>query len=153
MGISSQPNLKPLSVIPAGNPFSGSNTKPEIPDIIGPTSGKVGTEYTYTFNSDDADDDDVYYYIKWGDGHVEIWEGPYKSGVDAEIKHTYTREGTFIIEAKAKDTNGAESGWSNFTITMPRDKVINKPILNFLQSHPNWFPLLQKLIQQLGFGL
>jgi hypothetical protein len=32
----------------------------------------------------------------------------------------------------------------------PRDKAFNKPILNWLQSHPNLFPLLQKLIQQLG---
>jgi hypothetical protein len=27
------------------------------------------------------------------------------------------------------------------------------PLLNFLQCHPNIFPLLQKLLQQLGFGL
>jgi hypothetical protein len=157
MGISSQPNLKPLSVIPVGNPFSGSNTKPEIPDIDGPTSGKVGTEYIYTFNSVDADDDDVFYYIKWGDGHVEIWDGPYNSGVDADIKHTFIREGTFKIEAKAKDFYGAESEWAEFTVTMPRNKIVNRPILNllqnFLQSHHNLFPIIQKILQQLGFGL
>jgi hypothetical protein len=34
----------------------------------------------------------------------------------------------------------------------PKTKSINRPILNWLQSHPYMFPLLQKLIQ-LGFGL
>jgi hypothetical protein len=34
-----------------------------------------------------------------------------------------------------------------------KTKEFNTPILNFLQNHPNMFPLLQKLIQQLGFGL
>jgi len=35
----------------------------------------------------------------------------------------------------------------------PRNKAINNPFLNWLQSHPNLFPLLQKLIQQPWFGL
>ena len=43
IGISSQTNLLPLSVIPVGNPFSSFNTPPEIPDIDGPTSGSAGT--------------------------------------------------------------------------------------------------------------
>jgi hypothetical protein len=32
-------------------------------------------------------------------------------------------------------------------------KIINRPILNFLQNHPNLFPLLQKLLQQLAIGI
>jgi hypothetical protein len=130
-----------------------TNFKPIIPEIDGPISGLVGTEYTYLFNSVDEDDDNVYYYIKWGDGHVEVWNGPYTSGSDAEIKHTYTREGTFIIEAKARDSHNCESNWGTFTVTIPRNKTNNNPILQFFQSHPNMFPLLQKLIQQLCFGL
>jgi len=36
----------------------------------------------------------------------------------------------------------------------PRSKhIINNPFFNFLQCHPNLFPLLQKLLQQLSFGL
>ena len=38
-----------------------------------------------------------------------------------------------------------------------KEKTIDRPFLNFLQSffedHPNMFPLIQKLIQQLGFDL
>jgi len=32
----------------------------------------------------------------------------------------------------------------------PRSKAITNPLLQFLQSHPSLFPLLQKLIQNLG---
>jgi hypothetical protein len=37
--------------------------------------------------------------------------------------------------------------------TEKSSKVFNRPILNLLQQHPNLFPLLQKLLQQLAIGL
>jgi parallel beta-helix repeat protein len=48
--------------------------------------------------------------------------------------------------------------WPNSaSIDITRNKAVNRPFLNilqnFLHSHPNLFRLLQKLIQQLGFGL
>jgi len=94
----------------------------------------------------------VFYYIKWGDGHVEIWDGPHASSEDINVSHTYSREGTFTINAKAKDIFDEESEWSEFTVTIPRDKLLNEPLLKFLQSHPNLFPLLQEIIP-LGIGL
>ena len=126
------------------------NNPPDTPDIDGPTNGAVGTSYNYTFNSGDSDGDDVYYYIRWGDGLVENWDGPHASGEDATIAHTYTREGTFTIEAKAKDIFDLESDWATFTVTMPRNKIVNRPLIQFLQSHPNVFPMLQKILQNLG---
>ena len=43
------------------------------------------------------------------------------------------------------------SEWSDrVSVVMPRNKAINTPLLNFLQQHPNMFPLLQLLIQRLG---
>jgi len=150
IGIPSQTNLVPLSVVPVGNEYTSPNMPPESPVISGPTHGTVGEQYTYTFNSEDPEYNDVYYYIKWGDGHVEIWDGPHSSGVDFEIPHTYTRENTFTIEAKAKDTEGEESDWSTFEVTIPRTKTINKPLLQFLQNNPSFFSILQKLIQDFG---
>ena len=111
------------------------NEPPYTPKIDGPTSGTAGTEYTYTFNSVDLDGDDVYYYIVWGDGYKEIWKGPYDSGADANIAHTYDREGTYTIEAKAKDEYGAESDWGTFTVTMPRNKeILNSLFLWFIEQ-------------------
>jgi hypothetical protein len=126
------------------------NLPPNAPTIYGPLNGKAGTSYNYTFNSIDPEHDYVSYYIKWGDGHIENWDGPHPSGTDFEIAHTYTKLGTYLIEAKAKDSNGFESNWSKMEVDMPRNKVVIRPVLNFLQSHPNIFPLLQLLIQRLG---
>lgn len=125
---------------------SGINNPPEAPDINGPTSGSKGTEYTWTFNSVDPDGEDVFYYIIWDDGYKEIWKGPHASGADAIFAHTYDREGTFTIQAKARDIYNDESGWTTLTVTMPRTKVINTPFFRFLQQFPNAFPILRNIL-------
>ncbi|KYK31062.1 MAG: hypothetical protein AYK22_02635 [Thermoplasmatales archaeon SG8-52-3] len=106
------------------------NYPPEAPIIDGPTNGIIDTAYNYTFNSIDPENDDVYYYILWGDGHVENWDGPHLSGEDFEIEHTYTKSGKFTIEAKARDSNGYESNWATLEVTIPRYKPSYK--INFL---------------------
>ena len=110
------------------------NKPPDAPTITGPTNGKIGEEYTYTFTSGDQNNDDIFYYIKWGDGHVEFWNGPYSSGEGINISHTYSRERTFTISAKAKDVFDEESKWSEFTVTIPRSKTFysNFNILKWL---------------------
>ena len=147
LGISSQTNLVPLSVIPIGNQFSSPNNPPEIPEINGPTSGSAGTSYDFTFNSIDLDGDDVYYYITWGDGYIEDWEGPYPSGEDFEIAHTYSTKRTYTIEAKVKDIYGDESDWGSFQIIIPRIKAKSYPLfIRFLLRFPNAFPILRNLL-------
>jgi len=98
------------------------NTSPDTPTIDGLTSGKAGTEYEYTFNAVDPDGDDVYYYINWDDGNIEEWIGPYASGTDVRVKHSWSMKGTYIIEAKAKDIHGEESGWATLEVTMPMNQ-------------------------------
>ena len=123
---------------------SDLNQKPLKPEISGPSKGKAGISYNYTFNSFDPDYNDVYLYISWDDGYTEIWDGPYPSDTDIDIAHTYTKEGTYTIKAKAKDTYGAESGWSEFTVAMPREKAISSsPLLRLLIQ----YPMLNRLLQ------
>jgi hypothetical protein len=63
------------------------------------------------------------------------------------LGHIWDEEGTFTIKAQAKDKYGAESYWSEFTVTMPRDKsVSSSPLLRFLERYPLLNLLLQKLI-------
>ncbi len=128
------------------------NQAPNIPSIDGPINGKVGKEYEFTFISTDPEGDAIMYKIDWGDGKTE-WTEYGDSGVEFTLTHSWTSQGTFTIKAKAIDFYDAESDWAEFTVTMPKDKAINRPILNFLQNHPNLIPLLQKLLQQLMFGL
>jgi len=128
---------KPLESVP-----------PEEPNIDGPISGKVRRNHEYTFVTTDPNNDDVYYYIKWGDGKIENWIGPYKSGEEVTVSHMWVIKGTYTIKAKAKDIHGAESNWGTLTVTMPRNRAyINTPFLNFLQNHLNLFPILKLLLK------
>ncbi len=99
------------------------NYPPDAPIIDGPTSGKIDISYNFTFNSTDPENDEVYYYILWGDGYIENWDGPYTSGEYFEIAHTFKKQGSFTIEAKAKDTNGYESAWGTLDVKIPRSKA------------------------------
>ncbi len=126
------------------------NQPPGIPTITGETNGDAGTEYEYSFKSIDPDDDDVYYEILWGDGTFEEWIGPHISGEEIIVSHTWDEQGTYFIRARAKDTYDAIGGWGELEVTMPRNRAITSPFLNFLQQHPNLFPLLRLLLQRLG---
>ena len=117
---------------------------PDAPSIDGPTSGKKGVSYNFTFNSVDPDGDDVYYYIKWGDGCIENWDGPHPSGVDFVIAHSYPSKKTFTIEAKAKDTSNAESNWTYFDIKIPRTKASSNLWFQWFLEH---FPILRYIFR------
>ena len=124
--------------------LKGENQAPNTPTIDGPTSGTAGTEYEYTFTATDPDGDDLYYYIVWGAGcGCGEWIGPYASGEEAIIGHTWTEQGTYVIEAKVKDTSDAESDWATLEITMPRPRTIQFLLLQkILERFPNAFPVL-----------
>ena len=123
---------------------------PNAPDINGPINGAVGTSYDYTFFAEDPDGDELYYYVDWGDGENSGWLGLYPAGDTLTLAHTWDKEDTYTIKAKAKDTYDLESDWSELDVIMPRNKAINTPFLNWLQSHPHMFPLLQMLLQVFG---
>jgi hypothetical protein len=121
-----------------------SNNPPNNPTINGPASGKVGKSYTYTFNSLDPEGDDIAdYIVNWGDGPDETLSGPFPSGSPQSKSHTWTSKGTFIIKAKAIDINGGESDWSEFSVTIPRDKSKDNALFWRLVER---FPLLQQLL-------
>jgi len=116
------------------------NNPPQTPDIDGPSSGVVGISYNFTFKSVDLDGDDVYFFILWGDGYGENWEGPFSSGEDFEIAHTFSNKKIYTIEAKARDTYGDESLIATLEINIPRTRATS--YLWFLDC----FPLLERLL-------
>jgi len=99
------------------------NLPPNAPTITGVEEGKASKEYQYNFVSVDQEGDDVYYYIDWGDNETEDWLGPYESGQSIDVAHTWDEEGFFVIKAKAKDINGAESDWATLEVEMPKIKT------------------------------
>ena len=137
----------------AGYPTK-ANTPPNIPVITGDKRGKIGEEYHYNFTTTDVDQDDIYYYVNWTDNTSNQLVGPYHSGEEATLSHIWSEKGTYTLKVKAKDIYGAESDWATLTVTMPCDRIVNTPFMQFLQhfiqSHPSLFPILQKILQRLG---
>jgi predicted secreted protein len=124
------------------------NHPPDKPIIKGPTCGKPNTEYDFTFVSTDPEGDAVMYNVDWGDGNTE-WTEYGDSGVEFKLKHTWGDSGKFTIKAQAIDFHDAESEWADFVVTMPRDKTVNRPLIQLLENYLKSFLLLQKLLLQI----
>ena len=128
--------------------FIKINSPPKAPTITGTTNGKVGVEYDYKFYSTDRNDDDVYYCVSWGCGSREfLVYGPYDSGVEVTLSHSWSEKGNYVIQAYAKDINEAESDTVALEISMSRNRVINTPFQSFLQNHLYLFPIIRLLLQ------
>ncbi|GAG77136.1 unnamed protein product, partial [marine sediment metagenome] len=96
---------------------------PSPPSITGTASGKAGEEYEYIFNTVEPNGYDVYYYIEWGDGNTEEWIGPYESGEEIKISHSWNEQKDYTIRVKAKNEYGSESDWATLEVSMPRIKT------------------------------
>ena len=118
------------------------NNPPEAPLIDGPPSGKVDVEYEYTFNATDPEGDPVMYFIDWGDNDTE-WTEFSDSGEEITLKHSWIEEGEYIIKAKAKDINDAESDLSEFEIEIPRTRASYYHCFEWLLER---FPILERLL-------
>ena len=127
------------------------NPTPEPPEILGPTSGKPGSVYLYRFSSIDPDQDDIFFYIEWGDGTVEEWIGPYESGEQGSAQHSWGEEGTYEIRIKAKDVQGAESDWTTLEVSMPVNKHnLHSSLFALFQQIIQRFPLLEHVFSTMG---
>jgi hypothetical protein len=123
------------------------NHPPTTPHMIGSFSGEPDTEYIFAIESVDFENHDIYYYIDWGDNSNEERIGPFPSGEQQIINHTWDRIGIYEIKIKSKDAYNAESDWSYpMKFRLSKTKVFNSPFLTFLENHPNIFPLLQQIL-------
>ena len=126
------------------------NQPPVAPSISGKINGAAGTSYPYTFTTTDPDDDNVSYYIEWGDGSITDWTALQASGPPGYGEsHIWSEKDTYTIRAKAKDTYGAESEWGTLVVTMPKNKPFNFnfPLFSWLfEQFPYAFPILKYLM-------
>jgi hypothetical protein len=123
------------------------NQPPEAPTINGPPSGSPGTEYFYRFVANDPNNDNVYFWIEWGDGDIDKWIGPYASGEEEILGHTWNEKKTYTIRVKAKDSNDLQSGWTELEVNIPRNRIIGNPIfLRLLEIALRIFPILNNIL-------
>jgi len=114
------------------------NLPPSAPIIDGPSSGKQGRLVCFTVHSSDPDEDNVMYFIDWGDRTSDVTDF-YPQCEPVEVCHKYIG-GNYTIRAKAIDFFGAESDWSEFEVSIPRTRASS--YLWFLER----FPLLERLL-------
>ena len=86
-----------------------SQLPPLKPFISGDTLCKYGIKEEYIIYTKDINGDDIYYYINWGDNTTTGWIGPYSSGEEVIVNHTWYDYGGHRIIVVAKDINGHES--------------------------------------------
>ncbi|KYK20181.1 hypothetical protein AYK24_04080 [Thermoplasmatales archaeon SG8-52-4] len=116
------------------------NNPPGAPSITGPIKGNSGITYDYYFNSIDPEGHGVKYHITWDDGYIDETDFG-ESGTDVIASHAWNREGSFIITAYAEDAIGLIGPESTFTVTMPKNRIINRNFINILSN------LLQKFYE------
>jgi len=118
---------------------------PSQPLISGPSSGIEGKEYEFTFKSTDPEGGEIFYYIDWDDDNDSVWIGPYNSGEEVTVTHTWTTKGYYEIIAQAKDVYDVKSNWSNpFPVT-----ILGGPVLD-IKSIKGGLSKVNSDIQNIG---
>lgn len=123
-----------------------NNTSPETPIIQGKKQGESGNRYEYQFTSNDAEGNDIYYYIDWGDNDTLKWIGPYQSGNTIVLKKRWNQQGTYTIKVKTKDVFDEESSWATQQVSMAVET--SRPN-NLFFTFFNQFNLLQTFLANL----
>lgn len=111
--------------------YTPINKPPNTPTIISQEYGRPSTTYNFTFTATDPDNDEIWYYIDWGDGNVLPWNGPVASGESINMSHSWNK-GVYLIKVLAKDVHDTFSNWSDpFLLVIedqPPDVEITKPV-------------------------
>ncbi len=90
------------------------NLAPSVPVIpSGQDTGLINVDYSFSTYSTDPDNDQISYVFDWGDGTVSSNpDGLVGSGVTVSAKHCWSTEGIYSVKAKAIDSKGEETSWS-----------------------------------------
>ncbi|MCK5261911.1 MAG: PKD domain-containing protein [Thermoplasmatales archaeon] len=102
------------------------NRSPSIPKILGPTNGSKDTKYSYTTGSTDLDNDDINYFIDWGDGTINE-SGFLPSGHYFSMLHSWNEPGEYTITATASDDQSTSS--SEMTVLIEENIITDNIVI------------------------
>jgi hypothetical protein len=107
------------------------------PIIDGPATCNAEIEYEYTIVTSDFYDDDIYYYVDWGDRTSTYWIGPFNSSENVTLKHIWEKKGAYSIRAIARNISYVVSNWATLPVTVPRQRLTIYSLINwFLERYP-----------------
>jgi hypothetical protein len=95
--------------------FTGckKNQAPEIPSTpVGPSSGSINIEYTFTSSAEELNEDSVVIRFDWSDGDTSDWSAWQASEDSISMSHSWTDNGTYSVKAQAKNKKDVTSDWS-----------------------------------------
>ena len=126
------------------------NKNPIKVEIDGKGIGFGGRDYDFKFLSSDEDGHDIYYKVDWDDGTDTGWQGPYSSGEQITISHSWNIKGKYWIKAWAKDTLEGESPQASFQLNILTNKARSMQrsfiIQQILEKIMNYFPILNQIL-------
>jgi len=130
------------------------NQAPVTSPIDGPSQGKKGETYTYTFLAEDPEGDNIQYFVDWGDGTDTGWTDKHLSGTPFVKDHSWDEQSTYTIKFRARDdpnddgdfSDGAESDWETLEVSMPKNKVKPLSIFYYLFRDKQYESMLDFLI-------
>ena len=123
-----------------------ANQAPGKPTVDGPKLARAGKPLTFTFVANDPEGHDVFYWISWGDGDIEDYIGPYASGEEIEVTHTYNEGGSFSIITKAMDFAGEKGPQAQYKLTIIKNRAVeNSFLFKIIEKLVNQFPILERL--------
>ena len=117
------------------------NNPPDPPVITGPTSGKIGVEYTYNITLNDPDGDHMTKLeVDFGNGNLSLYEcgcrdPPWLPGTTLQVSHTWEKSGDYVVKARVMDIYWEWSDWGTLQVTMPKAHSM----LTFLEKINEWF--------------
>ena len=103
--------------------------------------------YDYDIVTTDPDGDDVLYYVDWGDGKHEDWDGPYESGENITKTHSWPKiTRLYEIRVKAKDIYGGESGWGKLYVFVLNSRTAsNSLFIRFIVRVIEKYPIFARI--------
>jgi hypothetical protein len=129
------------------------NDPPNKPFIEGPEYGRKNVQYIFSASSSDPQSDQIRY--GWdvdNDYEIDFYSDYFNSGQIATRDLKFDEYGQYVVRAMAEDEHSLEGDWSDpiiITINLlgiRSKQIINSPFIEFLENHPNLFPLLQKIL-------
>jgi hypothetical protein len=126
-----------------------SNQPPNDPKIYGPSKGKVGVTYLFNVVTSDPENQNVSYFIEWGDETSTGWTNYYYSGQEVHLTHTWYEVKQYSVRCKAKDIYNAESNWTYMDIPIAKNTALSfnfNQLERLFEQFPHMFPILQHIL-------
>jgi hypothetical protein len=114
----------PFLTIHCENAGLSSYDIPNTPTIQGTTEIKTNEETEYTISGTDPNNLDICYFVLWDNENIGEWIGPYSSGENVKISHTWDKDGKYNIKVISKNSENCISQWSEeFIVSSSKSKT------------------------------